>query len=383
MTLNKKERFTLKQELDIIHYYMTIQQLRFDNRLNFTEAFRMLVWMHRFPSFPFSRCWKCRTLCTGADHGECIINLTCVYSQGLMQIYVKNSGSEFPDDLLENLRTHKIQEQGLGIALLNIEERIQLMFGQQYGLHFYNENDFAVVKMRYLMLKMIIVDDEKIIRETIHSLIDWNSLGIDVAAVCKDGIEAFDCILDEYPDIVMTDIKMPGLSGLDLIEKVRAAQLNTEFIILSGYGEFEFARTAMRYGVKHYLLKPSNETEITQVIVSCVETCKSKTASRVDSLLTQLFLTEMPPEKLLQRRFFTELSGEQDVDLAKTQMIRLVMEASKKEYYPLSKLQTTDSLMAVNVCVTMNDLIPSAEQIMTSIFSVEPQHKYTDCVKRS
>ena len=51
-----------------------------------------------------------------------------------MQIYVKNSGSEFPDDLLENLRTRKIREQGLGIALLNIEERIQLMFGQQYGL---------------------------------------------------------------------------------------------------------------------------------------------------------------------------------------------------------------------------------------------------------
>ena len=165
------------------------------------------------------------------------------------------------------------------------------------------------------MLKMIIVDDEKIIRETIHSLIDWNSLGIDVAAVCKDGIEAFDCILDEYPDIVMTDIKMPGLSGLDLIEKVRAAQLNTEFIILSGYGEFEFARTAMRYGVKHYLLKPSNETRRSRrsVVVPCGNLLKSKTASRVDSLLTQLFLTEMPPEKLLQRRFFTELSGEQDV----------------------------------------------------------------------
>ena len=70
------------------------------------------------------------------------------------------------------------------------------------------------------------------------------------------------------------------------------------------------------------------------------------------------------------------------MDLAKTQMIRLVMEASKKEYYPLSKLQTTDSLMAVNVCVTMNDLIPHAEQIMTSIFSVEPQHRYADCVEK-
>lgn len=159
------------------------------------------------------------------------------------------------------------------------------------------------------MLKMIIVDDEKIIRETIHSLIDWNSLGIDVAAVCKDGIEAFDCILDEYPDIVMTDIKMPGLSGLDLIEKVRAAQLNTEFIILSGYGEFEFARTAMRYGVKHYLLKPSNETEITQVIVSCVETCKSKTASRVDSLLTQLFLTECHRKNFCREDFSQNYLG--------------------------------------------------------------------------
>lgn len=126
------------------------------------------------------------------------------------------------------------------------------------------------------MLKMIIVDDEKIIRETIHSLIDWNSLGIDVAAVCKDGIEAFDCILDEYPDIVMTDIKMPGLSGLDLIEKVRAAQLNTEFIILSGYGEFEFARTAMRYGVKHYLLKPSNEQKSHRLLCPVLKPVKAK-----------------------------------------------------------------------------------------------------------
>ena len=63
-----------------------------------------------------------------------------------MQIYVKNSGSEFPDDLLENLRTHKIREQGLGIALLNIEERIQLMFGQQYGLHYYNKLNLAKLK---------------------------------------------------------------------------------------------------------------------------------------------------------------------------------------------------------------------------------------------
>lgn len=154
MTLNKKERFTLKQELDIIHYYMTIQQLRFDNRLNFTESIPDACLDAQVPKLSI------QPLLENAVHyaleqitDECIINLTCVYSQGLMQIYVKNSGSEFPDDLLENLRTHKIREQGLGIALLNIEERIQLMFGQQYGLHFYNENDFAVVKMEIPYVK--------------------------------------------------------------------------------------------------------------------------------------------------------------------------------------------------------------------------------------
>ena len=85
------------------------------------------------------------------------------------------------------------------------------------------------------MLKMIIVDDEKIIRETIHSLIDWNSLGIDVAAVCKDGIEAFDCILDEYPDIVMTDIKMPYMDGLTLCKKLKELYQKVKVIIFSGF----------------------------------------------------------------------------------------------------------------------------------------------------
>ena len=62
------------------------------------------------------------------------------------------------------------------------------------------------------MLKLLIVDDEKIIRETMAGLIDWNSLGIQLIGTARDGTEAYNMILDEYPDIVLTDIKMPGLS---------------------------------------------------------------------------------------------------------------------------------------------------------------------------
>ena len=123
------------------------------------------------------------------------------------------------------------------------------------------------------MFRLIIVDDEKIIRETISSIIDWKSLGIELIGLCKNGIEAYDMIIDEYPDMVLTDIKMPGLSGLDLIKKVQETDKNIQFVILSGYGEFDFAKKAMAYGVKHYLLKPCNESQIIDVMRQVVDDC--------------------------------------------------------------------------------------------------------------
>ncbi len=116
------------------------------------------------------------------------------------------------------------------------------------------------------MLKLLIADDEKTIRETISSLINWTDLNIELIGTAKDGIEAYNIILDQYPDIVLTDIKMPGLSGLDLIEKIKDINKETQFIILSGYNEFEYAKTAMQYGVKHYLLKPCSEEQIIKSI---------------------------------------------------------------------------------------------------------------------
>ena len=94
-----------------------------------------------------------------------------------------------------------------------------------------------------------------------------------MAGLCSNGLEAYDMILDESPDIVLTDIKMPGLNGLELIKKVSESALTPQFIILSGYGEFEYAKKAMKYGVKHYLLKPCNELQIIESIKDVAKTC--------------------------------------------------------------------------------------------------------------
>ncbi|MEY8354170.1 response regulator [Lachnospiraceae bacterium 54-53] len=121
------------------------------------------------------------------------------------------------------------------------------------------------------MLKLMIADDERMIRESISSLIDWNSLGIELIGTCSDGIEAYNMILDESPDIVLTDIRMPGLSGLELVERISQTDMDTQFIILSGFGEFEYAKQAMKYRVHHYLLKPSNEEQIIESMQDVVK----------------------------------------------------------------------------------------------------------------
>ena len=100
------------------------------------------------------------------------------------------------------------------------------------------------------MLRLMIVDDEQIIREALSSMIDYTSLGYEVIATAKNGMEAYDRIRDDYPDVVITDIKMPILNGLELIERASRIDSRITFILLSGYGEFEYAKQAMTYGKK-------------------------------------------------------------------------------------------------------------------------------------
>lgn len=142
------------------------------------------------------------------------------------------------------------------------------------------------------MLRLIIADDERIIRETICTLIDWSSLGIEVVGVCKSGLEAYDMIIDEYPDIVLTDIKMPEFSGLELIRRLTQTHEDIQFIILSGYREFDFAMEAMRYGVKYYLLKPCNELQIIDTVEKVKEVCYQQKAQKLQIKHREIFLRD-------------------------------------------------------------------------------------------
>lgn len=116
-------------------------------------------------------------------------------------------------------------------------------------------------------LKIVIVDDEMRIGKLISKLIHYDEANMELLAVFNSSVEAYDYIVRENPDVVITDIQMPVIDGLELIRKIKDKGLQSHFIVISGYHEFEYARTALKYGVEDYLLKPVKEDELNKILL--------------------------------------------------------------------------------------------------------------------
>lgn len=116
------------------------------------------------------------------------------------------------------------------------------------------------------MLKVLIADDEKNICLMIQKLIAWEEYGMEVIGLAHNGVDAMDVIEEKHPDIVISDIRMPGYDGLKLVQKARDLALGTDFVIISGYKYFEYAHKALNLGVEHYLLKPIDKKELQETL---------------------------------------------------------------------------------------------------------------------
>lgn len=117
----------------------------------------------------------------------------------------------------------------------------------------------------------MIADDEVKVCQLIRHLVNWEELGLEIIAVVNDGKKAFDTICDSKPDIVITDIRMPNYDGIELIRKTKEILPDTYFIIVSGYSQFEYAKSAIQYGVENYLLKPIKSKELISTLTKIIE----------------------------------------------------------------------------------------------------------------
>ena len=125
------------------------------------------------------------------------------------------------------------------------------------------------------MYRVIIIEDEFLTRKGLIQTIPWLEHGCEVVGEASDGQEGIELALQANPDIVITDIHMPGMDGLTLIETLKN-QISCEFIIFSGYGQFEYAKKALDLGVRGYLLKPVDDDEFFRVLDETIQVIHRK-----------------------------------------------------------------------------------------------------------
>ena len=133
------------------------------------------------------------------------------------------------------------------------------------------------------MHRVIIVDDEPKVSQLIKNLIDWDNLDLEHAATAHDGFTALELIKKHKPDIVITDIRMPGYDGIELIKHTKELYPGIDFIIISGYQHFDYAYNAIKYGVKDYFLKPLKKSEINATLEKIIK--KYSESSKLEAYL--------------------------------------------------------------------------------------------------
>lgn len=117
------------------------------------------------------------------------------------------------------------------------------------------------------MYKVFLADDEMWISFTLKKLIDRSGLPFQVIGEANNGVTALEEIEDKKPDVLFTDIRMPGLNGLELLEEISEKNLSVNVVLISGYAEFEYAQSALRLGGFDYLLKPVEQKHLNAVLM--------------------------------------------------------------------------------------------------------------------
>ncbi len=152
---------------------------------------------------------------------------------------------------------------------------------------------------------VVIAEDEKLIRNGIMKSIDWKALNAEVAGLAKNGIEAIKLINEHSPDILLTDVKMAGGNGLDLIKNAKIHYPDLKIVIISGFNSFEYAQQAIKLGVKDYILKPIDIEKLSKIIENLVEEIELERTERKDIEKFENFYNEN--RQLLLNELFRDL----------------------------------------------------------------------------
>lgn len=215
------------------------------------------------------------------------------------------------------------------------------------------------------MHKVLIVDDEPMIREGLQTLVDWNKYGFTVVGAGSNGKEAVEKHAVLRPDLILIDIRMPGMDGLQAIEQIRKTDADCHFLILSGYAEFDYAKQAIAHNVDGYILKPIDEDELESYVERISLQLKKQSEQQLNVEQSTVLLREEMLQKLA--------TGKLDSGIAGSQELKLLLGAPAKYYQLLLiELYSREHSLTMNATLKKKLADHIEQKQLGWVFSAEP-----------
>ena len=155
------------------------------------------------------------------------------------------------------------------------------------------------------MYTVLLVDDEDDVTQIIMKKVPWEYMGFSVVGLANNGVKALELVEEYQPDVVMTDIRMPYMDGMELSKRIRAEFPTTKILLFTGFDEFEYAKEAIHLEVDEYILKPLNCAELTKVFQKLREKLDAEIREKRNVETLQKYYTDSLP--LLRANFYTAL----------------------------------------------------------------------------
>lgn len=244
------------------------------------------------------------------------------------------------------------------------------------------------------MYKVLIADDEPLILAGLRILVDWNSLGFEICAEARNGRDVITRLETEAFDLILTDIRMPVLNGLELIEQLKITAPATKVIIISGYAEFEYAQQAIQLGVKDFLLKPIRsellEKALGQIAAELrLEEQKTKLQSHAAEITREQFLYQLANGYFLKEDI-QEKAGLAGLDLAAGRSLTVAL-VLIGDFYEILSRSVSDAKMIrdsiTDLIRTLLDryhigyLFPQAPDCIGILFYTDDPGRKDGCLK--
>jgi len=231
------------------------------------------------------------------------------------------------------------------------------------------------------MFKVQIIDDEPIVRMGLKKLIPWEEYGFKVVCEAQNGVEALKQLETNKIDVIITDIEMPVMNGIEFIKKVNQLKNKPVLVILTAYEEIEYAKTAIDYGVMGYIIKPIIESQICDMLNQIRErlsvNVKRQFNSELDKKLVDAVIQTDSKAYQIMEKIIEEEQGYDEKDLSGScyrffYILESIIEKINKKYNSLNKLEKLDSYFnfTKEQYITKEDIILEFRQEIVRILKL-------------